>query len=226
MEQNLKQRLVGALVLISLAVIFLPLIFDRQQQRIDTATYQIPEKPAMTIKAPQTGTLSEDLDTGYAPITHIEQQKQAQDEASAQQVTDESADEAAAPKVAEAAPEAQPETAPAPAPTRQEAVKQYLETEKKTDADIHAKPPEATVPLAETWIIQVGAFSSQANADGLRNRLKGDGYAAFVKPMKVSSRTLYKVYVGPEIRRYRLEQQKSELERKYKVKALILQYIP
>mgnify|MGYP006138950013 CR=1 FL=1 len=37
---------------------------------------------------------------------------------------------------------------------------------------------------------------------------------------------LYKVYVGPEIRRAQMEQQKTELERKYNLKALILKYIP
>ncbi len=37
---------------------------------------------------------------------------------------------------------------------------------------------------------------------------------------------MHKVYVGPEIRRHRLEQQKSALEREFKVKTLILKYIP
>ena len=39
MDTSLKQRLMGALVLISLAVIFLPLVFDGQQERIRTEQY-------------------------------------------------------------------------------------------------------------------------------------------------------------------------------------------
>ncbi len=76
--------------------------------------------------------------------------------------------------------------------------------------------------LADAWIIQVGAFSSRANADGLRDKLIAAGYKAYTKAVS----GLYKVYVGPEIRRTRLEQQKSSLERDFKLKALILKYIP
>ena len=237
MEQNLKQRLVGAIVLISLAVIFLPLIFDKQQQRIDTSQYRIPEKPAMTIKAPDTATLDQQVKAAYQPIANIEQQKQAQDAASAAGSATAAAGAPAADTSSSADPAAdtqQPHDTTTAADSNniassspsQAAVKQYLDTEKKTDSEIHNKPASATVPLAESWILQVGAFSSQTNAEGLRNKLKADGYAAFVKPMKVSSSTLYKVYVGPEIRRYQLEKEKTELERKYKLKALILQYIP
>ena len=80
--------------------------------------------------------------------------------------------------------------------------------------------------LADAWIIQVGAFSSQPNADGLRDKLKANGYPAFVKPVKVAAGSLFKVYVGPEIRRQRADQQKLELEQKFQLKALILKYIP
>lgn len=211
MEQNLKQRLVGALVLISLAVIFLPLVFDRQQQRIDTSPYVIPEKPAITITAPDMEPLEQAASEQHAAVMKVTEEKRIQDEASA-----------VADHAATSAPAVPAELAPAPVAQTRE----YLEQEKAVDATWQDQPVTTTVPLAEAWVIQVGAFSSEANAKGLQDKLKSAGYAAFVKAGKTASGMLYKVYVGPEIRRAQLEQQKTELERKYNLKALILKYIP
>lgn len=214
MEQNLKQRLVGALVLISLAVIFLPLVFDGQQQRIDTAPYGIPEKPVISIVAPDVRPLEQEVATHAGPVAAIETAKQAQEQDSA------SFDHQPEPQ--------QPAVAiqPEPAPAEPSVTAQYIEKEKQTDAALQGAPVTKTVDLAEAWVIQVGAFSSNDNAAALQARLKAQGYPAFVKAAKGSSSTLYKVYVGPEIRRAQLEQQKLELERNFKLKALILKYIP
>lgn len=211
MEPNLKQRLVGALVLISLAVIFLPLAFDRQQQRIDTSPYTIPEKPAITIVAPNMEPLEQTAREQYGVIAKVSEEKRQQEEASS------SADHNA---VSRSPPPVSGE------PVSMDQTRRYLEQEKAVDTALQNQPVTTTVPLAEAWVIQVGAFSSEANAKGLQDKLKSAGYAAFVKGGPSAGGTLYKVYVGPEIRRAQLEQQKSELERKYNLKALILKYIP
>lgn len=233
MEQNLKQRLVGALVLISLAVIFLPLVFDGQQQRIDTAQYAIPEQPVISLKAVDIEPIDQQARQQLDAVNAVEQQKQQQDEQiAAQQAPDQAstAPEQSAATVTPPATSAKVPTAAAPAGTTtspaQETVATYIEQEKQADKALQAAPAQQTVDLAEAWVIQVGAFSSQPNAEALRDKLRGAGYAAFVKPLKVTSGTLFKVYVGPEIRRYRVDQQKLELEQKYKVKALILKHIP
>lgn len=215
MEQNLKQRLVGALVLISLAVIFLPLVFDGQQQRIDTTPYTIPEKPVITITAPDVAPLEEAAKTQYREIAEVAAAKQAQDDASATMMTSDPPSDAAEVSVPEE---------PAAASSQQTA--KYLEQEKAVDDGLKGKPVSTTVPLSDAWVIQVGAFSSEANAKGLQAKLSSAGYPAFVKGTKSAGATLYKVYVGPEIRRAQMDRQKIELERKYNLKTLILKYIP
>ena len=220
MEQNLKQRLVGALVLISLAVIFVPLMFDGQQQRIDTSTYDIPEKPAITITAPNVVPLEQEARQQYEEVIQVTEAKKAQDEATA---PIDQAVQAAVDKVAAAPAQATPSTSPAD-PVEQ--TREYLAQEKAVDDSLQDQPVTAALPLAEAWVIQVGAFSSEPNAQGLRDKLKAAGYTAFVKGIKGANGPLYKVYVGPEIRRAQMEQQKTELERKYNLKALILKYIP
>ncbi|MEZ5510864.1 MAG: SPOR domain-containing protein [Gammaproteobacteria bacterium] len=214
MEQNLKQRLVGAVVLISLAVIFLPLVFDGQQQRIDTAPYAIPEKPVISIVAPDVKPLEQAVAEHVQAVSAVQADKAAQesqgDQFDHQPVSVAPSEES--PAVASASPD--------------KATEAYLVQEKKVDQELQGKPVEQTVDLAEAWMIQVGAFSSRDNAMGLQDKLKAGGYPAFVRTSKGASSTLYKVYVGPEIRRAHLESQKAELEAKFKLKALILKYIP
>ena len=51
MEQALKQRLIGASVIIALAVIFVPMLFDRgYQQGSQTVSIKIPEEPEQLIQ--------------------------------------------------------------------------------------------------------------------------------------------------------------------------------
>lgn len=214
MEQNLKQRLVGAVVLISLAVIFLPLVFDGQQQRIDTAPYAIPEKPVISIVAPDIKPLEQEFAEHVGAIAAVEGEKASQDAVS--DAFDHQSDWVTptidGPAVISA--------------SQAKAAEVYLDQEKKVDEQLQGKSVTQTVDLAEAWMIQVGAFSSRDNAIGLQDKLKASGYPAFVRTSKGPSSTLYKVYVGPEIRRVQLESQKAELEAKFKLKTLILKYIP
>ncbi|AUM11201.1 SPOR domain-containing protein [Ketobacter alkanivorans] len=203
MDQSLKQRLVGAIVLISLAVIFLPLVFDGQQQRVNSKDYEYPEQPAMTIEAVDFSPIEEEAREVIAAV-------EAVSEAKAQQAAQSSEAEVQ-----------QDAVAAAQASSSQATVEDYIEQEKAADQAIRAAPQDP-LELADAWIIQVGAFSSKANADGLRDKLIAADYKAYSK--KVGA--LYKVYVGPEIRKYRLDQQKIALERDYQVKTLILKYIP
>jgi DedD protein len=56
MDDGLKQRLIGAIVLLALAVIFVPVVFDREQLQQVDRTSQIPEAPdiiPVTIPEPQ-----------------------------------------------------------------------------------------------------------------------------------------------------------------------------
>lgn len=208
MDQSLKQRLVGAVVLVSLAIIFLPLVFDGQQERIKSEDYVYPDQPSMTIQSTDFAAIEDEAKQVLDQIGQVEADKQEQDRPSDAQPNQgpEPGEEPGQNGVEEAAPAT---------------VKQYVEQEKTTDLAIEDSP-DNTVPIADAWIIQVGAFSSQTNANGLRDKLIAAGYKAYSKPVGA----LFKVYVGPEIRRYRLEQQKTSLEREFKVKTLILKYIP
>jgi len=213
LDQNLKQRLVGALVLLSLAVIFLPLVFNGQQEQINPADYEYPEQPALTIQSLDFTDIEADAREAGQEVAAVESSKQSQD----QVVADHAADDPESQPQLQAVATPEPVTAAQP----KDPVADYIQQERAADTAIQQSGDNA-VSLADAWIIQVGAFSSRANADGLRDKLIAAGYKAYTKAVS----GLYKVYVGPEIRRTRLEQQKSSLERDFKLKALILKYIP
>lgn len=66
------------------------------------------------------------------------------------------------------------------------------------------------VPYA--WTLQLGAFSQRDNAHQLRDRLRAEGYKAYVQEMADDGLT--RVYVGPELQRAKIEALQRELQRK------------
>jgi DedD protein len=63
-------------------------------------------------------------------------------------------------------------------------------------------PAVTTGPAAatgkEAWGVQLGSFSSAANAERLARTLRGKGYRAFVSPIGTGTHLLHRVRVGPE----------------------------
>ena len=186
MDQSLKQRLVGALVFISLAIIFLPIIFDGQRTEIDTAPYKAPPKPELKT---QTLDLKSVEDSAQTVVEELDQVVEQDREVEAI--------------------------------VNDETVEQFIEAEQKVDGEINQSPDQA-IKLADAWIIQVGAFKTDENANQFRDKLLAAGYNAYTYEVNGYS----KVYVGPEIRKYRLTKLKKQLEQEFDVKALILKYIP
>ena len=61
-----------------------------------------------------------------------------------------------------------------------------------------AQPPAAAAPPpAGSWAVQVGSFSSRANADRLSEWCREQGYGVKVLAGQDGARTLYRVRVGP-----------------------------
>jgi DedD protein len=75
-----------------------------------------------------------------------------------------------------------------------------------------APPPRSAVPAQKSsgareagstdsahhnWAVQLGSFASRTNADKLEHRLKSEGFAAFVSQAGAGSSLRYRVRVGP-----------------------------
>ena len=63
----------------------------------------------------------------------------------------------------------------------------------------------ASTPGRGTWSVQVGAFGSADSARRLVDKLEADGFSAYVSEARRDAKTLYRVRVGPEAERVRVD---------------------
>lgn len=172
MEQQLKQRLVGAVVLVSLAVIFIPFILEGPDDELTPRYQELPEAPQIDYNASIELPLPAARPSAGKPSPVV--QEEAAVEAPAV-VPD-------PPPAAGPVPEPAP---PAPAPPPEPA--------------IAPQQPDTAVPPG--WYAQVGSFSQHENASGLRDALSKAGHKAHVQQAATGSGHSYRVLVGPSASR-------------------------
>lgn len=84
---------------------------------------------------------------------------------------------------------------------------------------------ERDAPSDLKWAVQVGAFMQSENATAWRDKLLGDGYAAFLSNVKDRhSEITTRVAVGPFINRNDAEQLMAELNERYEFAAVIRRF--
>jgi DedD protein len=201
LDKGLKQRMVGALVLLALAVILLPMLLSRQdeQQVVEVNAPAMPEIPQIVeieqepVAVPEPQPVPEEL---------IVQEAQAVTPAPAP-VTSAAptpAPATPAPVVTPVKPVAPAVAPPAPAP------------QSRLDAN--------SLPIS--WSIQVASLSSVEGANKLQNTLRGQGYNAYVR----SSGGMNRVFVGPVIDRAEADRMREQLNRKHNVSGFLVRFQP
>ena len=185
-----KQRIIGAIVLVALAVIFIPILLPghRDFGFTDTATdSHTPPKPAelenikvleleKPVPAPAPREVIRtpiDERSPPAPKTELETPVVEQKPVST-------------------------DTKPTPPPVSQE-----------------TKSDTATTPKA--WVVQVGSFGQRENALRLRDQLRKKGYKTFVEQISTADKTFYRVRVGPVVTRDNAVALQKELQAKAKL---------
>ena len=103
---------------------------------------------------------------------------------------------------------------------RADAPGKLVEVDDTPAKDVPAAAVSAKV--ATGWAVQVGAYGTQAYADGKRDALRKAGFAAFVEPIKTEKGTLFRVRVGPHALRADAEKAKAELKEKMKLDGTIV----
>jgi DedD protein len=192
MDQGLKERLVGAAVLVAIAVWLVPWVLDGPEADVETpgGSLQLPaaEEPmpmrTQTLRLGETPEPSAEIKAAPAvtsPEALADTRRTAADEPKAPEV--ESTAVAAASTEASA-----PVEAPVPA---------------STAAPVPKTPPKPAPAATATgdWLVQLGSFSEEANARRLAQQAGTYGHKAQVSSYKSGGRTLYRVRVGPQATR-------------------------
>lgn len=205
MDDALKARLIGAAVLVALAVILIPeLLSGRKPESSDAAT---------SATARGTRTVTIDL-TGASPgaaAAPVAAQPMAPSAQGASAATTTAATppvaadrEPAAPPLASPTPQST-SPQPRPQPGVSPAAPAGTTTPQSPPTTKAVVTPALAIPARGGWAVQVGAFGATATADKLARELQSAGFKAYVSPVARSGKTLYRVRVGPEAERSRAE---------------------
>jgi DedD protein len=87
-----------------------------------------------------------------------------------------------------------------------------------------ADAPASALPAnhAGGWAVQLGAFKSEAEANKLRDRLRGGGIAAFVDRNGAGDQALWRVRAGPYAERSGADNARSGIKQKFQVDGMIV----
>lgn len=230
---SLKQRLVGAFVILSLAIIFLPMIFDKPHQENRSVLVPVPPKPEFkTIEIgkpvqPKFKVLEVDKETNkiFEGNEYIEADGQSTrlsrknaahlagetelkvNDAQAEKNTGVSSTVQESNRVMEAASKTSSDKAPVAVNERPKV----------------AKPKVSHLPVFKnTWMVQLGTFSKASNAYALRDKLRADGFDGHTKEVTLGGKRAIKVFTGPFVKKHEALRIKKKLDQKYKVDSRLI----
>ena len=207
MDQNLKQRLTGAVILVSLAVIFIPVILEGPDNEWTPKNQGIPEPPQLDYKARTE--LPKTIETPALVKP-------------ARQAVEEPADKRAEPAGMEAvalAPE--PVVIPPPVVAPEPAA---VAPPPAVAPEPDEAPAAPQVEAVSGWYVQVGSFSQKLNASRLGKRLTLSGYDSHVLKKTTATGYAYRVLVGPGASREQVEKLRDGLAKDLKLKGIVINY--
>lgn len=203
LDKGLKQRIVGALVLLALAIIFLPMLLSRQ----DESRHVVVEAPAM----PQAPAMPE---VTQEPVSVPEPQLLPEEPVPSEQPAITPGPLPTAP-VATAA----PTTPIAPAPAAPKAPTQPAAAP-TAPAAAPSRLDANSLPIS--WSIQLASLSSRASAESLQKTLRSQGYNAYIR----SAEGMNRVFVGPLIERAEADRLRDQLTKQQKLKGFVVRFQP
>ena len=202
MERIVKERLVGAAVLMAAAIILIPEMLSGPDRgsRAEPAAQSRNDAPIKTY----TIDLSHSPSAQPTPAVVENRAPPPEEPPAAQSPSPPSPSPSPEPQPA-ASDQAKPEVpersvaATPPEPVRSEPAKPVVEPPTPTPARTAARPlaSNAGAPTSGGWAVQVGSFSKEETAERVAKQLRDQGQSAFVMPVKSGSATLYRVRIGP-----------------------------
>ena len=177
MERALKERIIGAAVLVLFVVLVVPVFLDGPPSDAEIVSERL-LLPGQDGQKTQTVVLDRDRTD---PVPAANNATPAPSRATT--------------KPAESQPELKAESKPVdkPVATQAQPVKSATQRDEPPPA---AAPPR--VSSTGMWAVQLGSFSNKDNADKLAADLRKQGYAAFLSQLNADGGQLHRVRIGPQ----------------------------
>lgn len=218
---GLKQRIIGALVLISLAVIFVPMLFDEPHSERTSSSIRIPEEPPFPeVEAP----LADIPETPAYRIEEIDASDEVPEEPvyeESREVTEEGMLQRSAPATADADP-SQESTQPAePTSNSAQLADPVTDDGQPPTPANEAESAEFTRSLEGAWVVQLGSFGSSENARRLREKVREKGYSSHLQEITRGDNQLTRVFSGPFAEKAEAERAKQALDKAFGLNSLV-----
>ncbi|CAH0245970.1 Cell division protein FtsN [Pseudomonas sp. Bi70] len=207
LDSATKQRIVGALVLVALAVIFLPMLLSRPDElrHVVVDAPSIPAKPVTPEIEMQPVIVPDPQELPQEPVP-----------------VDSSPSDQAQPPVeqpivelpASEPPASTPPPAAQPTPSK--------------PADVTPPPQKAPAErldvnsLPVSWSVQLASLSSRPGAETLQKTLRAQGYNAYIRTADGMNR----VFVGPLVERVEADRLRDQLNRQHKLNGFVVRFQP
>lgn len=173
MDRALKERIIGAAVLVVFVVLVVPVFLDGPPQSDEIVSERVPLPGQATEGETRTVVLDRDRDEPVPVAAAVTEPAAEREE-----------------------PVAKPEPKPEPEPRREPQPKTNPEP---APAKPEAQPPAAaSASTTGMWAVQLGSFTSQENAERLAADLRKQGFAAFLSQLSTDSGQLHRVRIGPQ----------------------------
>lgn len=249
MDVTLKQRLIGGAVLVAVAVVFLPMIFDGSSREKPVALdMDVPPEPDYSFAPPPDASKEKQAairPKSDRPAAPGKQPPARRSDARLPAAGSAQTTPASRPKDASTNPPADAKSAgskaaiaPAGVETKTAAVDPAAEVSATGPESAPRSPPAVSEPAAAqspsggeqasartpAWAVQVGSFSEHENAQTLRNQLRASGFAAFEEKVKTGGEQVFRVKVGPELDRARAEALQGKLRSQKDLRGIVVSH--
>ncbi len=185
MERELKERIIGAVVLVLVVVLVVPIFLDGRTDNDETITETV-ILPGQSEQKMQTQVLDRNRSTPVPASNSSDDAPPQAEKPQPQPLPEPQREEASPAPVTK--PATQPETKPATQP----------ETKPAIEAVVREPAAESTTGM---FAVQLGSFGSEENATKLAADLRKQGFAAFLSKLATNGKELHRVRVGPQANR-------------------------
>jgi DedD protein len=204
MDQNIKNRLVGIIVIFALAVIFLPMILDGSGVHKDKIEVSIPQQPLVDPN-PDFETRIIELNANIDAMPDVE--PRFIDETSPDIPSDNKV-KRITPPVSEIQADAEP-----------------LQPADDSNKQATREPVQAVRTGGESWVLQVGSFQDRGKALAQRDKIRKSNIAAvFIEQYNVDNKSSFRVRVGPFLSRDQTQVAQNKIKAKHDIDGIIMKY--
>ncbi len=172
MDRALKERIIGAAVLVVFVVLVVPVFLDGPPQSGEIVSERVPLPGQAAEGQTRTVVLERDRDEPV-PVPVTEPQAGVQQKA-------------------------EPASRPEPKPLTTSVVTPAPDPEPEPVKPTAQQPAPAEASSTGMWAVQLGSFGNQQNAERLAADLRKQGFAAFLSQLSTDSGQLHRVRIGPQ----------------------------